>query len=155
MDLKKQADQLKNDNEILEEAKFQTEKKMNRERLENGETINRLVLLYILSYHFRLNYMLREAQNNRPIQSIDNEPSEVTFTGGISSTPRDPIETAEHETIRRKYIELRDQALQLTNDNQALKTQLTDRLEDFNRLQQGEHIHVVLAFLNFPYTECH
>ena len=41
MDLKKQADQLKNDNEILEEAKFQTEKKMNRERLENGETINR------------------------------------------------------------------------------------------------------------------
>ena len=94
--------------------------------------------------------MLREAQNNRPIQSIDNESSEVTFTGGISSTPRDPIETAEHETIRRKYIELRDQALQLTNDNQALKTQLTDRLEDFNRLQQGEH--TVLAYLNFPYT---
>ena len=82
--------------------------------------------------------MLREAQNNRPIQSIDNEPSEVTFTGGISSTPRDPVETAEHETVRRKYIELRDQALQLTNDNQALKTQLTDRLEDFNRLQQGK-----------------
>lgn len=83
--------------------------------------------------------MLREAQNQRPIQQqpIDNEHSEVTFTGGVSSTPRDPVETAEHETIKRKYMELRDQAMTVKNENQSLKQQLTDRLEDFNRLQQG------------------
>jgi len=125
-ELKQINEQLKQDNETIEEAKFQIEKRMNRERLENGETIN------------RLNYMLREAQNQRPIQKqpIDTEHSEVTFTGGVSSTPRDPVETAEHETIKRKYMELRDQALTVKNENQSLKQQLTDRLEDFNRLQQ-------------------
>ena len=127
-----------------EEAKLQVEKRLNKERIETGETIN------------RLNLLLKEAQSNQPpvyptppsggpirndddvAKKIDFEPSDITFTNCDFSTPRDPIESATHEVVRKKYIETRNKLLATENDNEKIKHQMEDRLEDFERLSKGK-----------------
>ena len=127
--------------EDAEEAKLQVEKRLNKERIETGETIN------------RLNLLLKEAQSNQPAypttpsvgpirddvaKKIDFEPSDITFTNCDFSTPRDPIESATHEVVRKKYIETRNKLLATENDNEKIKHQMEDRLEDFERLSKGK-----------------
>ena len=127
--------------EDAEEAKLQVEKRLNKERIETGETIN------------RLNLLLKEAQSNQPAyptappggpirddvaKKIDFEPSDITFTNCDFSTPRDPIESATHEVVRKKYIETRNKLLAIENDNEKIKHQMEDRLEDFERLSKGK-----------------
>ena len=140
--------ELKEKNEVIssakedaEEAKLQVEKRLNKERIETGETIN------------RLNLLLKEAQSNQPptyqtappsggrddvAKKIDFEPSDITFTNCDFSTPRDPIESATHEVVRKKYIETRNKLLATENDNEKIKHQMEDRLEDFERLSKGK-----------------
>ena len=126
--------------EDAEEAKLHVEKRLNKERIETGETIN------------RLNLLLKEAQSNQPAyptggpirdrddvaKKIDFEPSDITFTNCDFSTPRDPIESATHEVVRKKYIETRNKLLATENDNEKIKHQMQDRLEDFERLTKGK-----------------
>ena len=139
--------ELKEKNEVMssakedaEEAKLHVEKRLNKERIETGETIN------------RLNLLLKEAQSNQPAyptggpirdrddvaKKIDFEPSDITFTNCDFSTPRDPIESATHEVVRKKYIETRNKLLATENDNEKIKHQMQDRLEDFERLTKGK-----------------
>ena len=70
---------------------------------------------YSIEHTIRLNNLLREAQSGNAAvehpKKLDLEPSDITFTNCEFSTPRDPIETAEHEIVRRKYVETRNQLI--------------------------------------------
>lgn len=140
-ELKETNEAMSSAKEDAEEAKLQVEKRLNKERIETGETIN------------RLNLLLKEAQSNQPAyptapsvgpirddvaKKIDFEPSDITFTNCDFSTPRDPIESATHEVVRKKYIETRNKLLATENDNEKIKHQMEDRLEDFERLSKGK-----------------
>jgi len=115
----------KNEREKISAEKRENEKTLNRERIETGETIN------------RLNKLLRDAQQTPldPVKKkIDFESSEMSTL--YASTPREALDASEVKNARSKINTLRRDLDEKNSQLAAIQNELDVTLKEMDILKE-------------------